>query len=113
MFHEGIIAGLDFTPYAAAVKFAKLFQPLHAVYLPILMAVMDNTSSTLKGRPSLISTGNLLRLTASSLQHAHNALAQYPPRRSRHPPIPHYTPQQSSQGLPSRRCNWCDAIGDT
>ena len=48
IFHEGITAGLDFTPYAAAVKFAKLIQPLHAVYIPILMAVMDNTASTLE-----------------------------------------------------------------
>ena len=30
IFHEGITAGLDFTPYAAPVKFAKLIQPLHA-----------------------------------------------------------------------------------
>ncbi len=76
IFHEGITAGLDFTPYAAAIKFAKLIQPLHAAYISIHMPVMDNTSSTLESIwPSVVSTGNLLMLTAPSLQHAHNAPA--------------------------------------
>ncbi len=80
-FHEGITAGLEFTPYQAAVKFAKLIQPLHAAYIPILMSVMEKTPSTLESIwPSVVLTGNLLRLTAPSLQHAHNAPAQYPPR---------------------------------
>jgi hypothetical protein len=40
IFHEGITAGLEFTPYSAVVKFARLIQPLHAAYIPILMAEM-------------------------------------------------------------------------
>jgi hypothetical protein len=102
-YHEGISADLDITPYSAAIKVARLIQPLHAAYIPILMAVMDNTSSTLEGIwPTVVSTGNLLRLTAPPHnEHANNA--SYPPR----PPRGDWPPR----GGPRDTCDWYGAPG--
>jgi hypothetical protein len=106
IFHEGITAAIEFTPYSAAVKFARLIQPLHAAYIPILMAVMDNTASTLESIwPSVVSTGNLLRLTAPPCQeHAHNAPAHYLPRGQGGPRGPNPT-------FVRKKCVWCGALG--
>jgi hypothetical protein len=45
-FHVAITAGQDISHYSATVKFARLIQPVHEAYIPILMAVMDDQSST-------------------------------------------------------------------
>jgi hypothetical protein len=81
-FYEAISAGVIITQYSAAVKFARLIQPLHPAYIPILQDVMRNPDATLDSIcPTVVSTGTLLRLTAPPRQpeHAHNAPA-YTPR---------------------------------
>jgi hypothetical protein len=47
VFHEAISAGVPLTHYQAAVKFARLIQPLNSTYIPSLQDVMRNTDSTL------------------------------------------------------------------
>jgi hypothetical protein len=98
-FHEAISAGGDISHYCATVKFARLIQPLNPAYIPILMEVMGNTSSTLEGIwPTVVSTGNLLRLTDPPRQpeHAHQASAYQTPRRADRPP-----------GGRRETCAWC------
>jgi hypothetical protein len=103
-YQEGISAGLDITPYSAAVKFARLIQPLHPAYIPVLMSVMDNTSSTLEMIwPTVVSTGNLLRLSAPPRnEYTHNAHATYPSRATR---------GEKPPNRPRDTCDWCGAPG--
>ncbi len=66
LFHEGITAGCEWTPYDAAIKYAALIQPINSAYIPIYMAVMNNPLSTLESIwPSVVSTNMLLRITAA------------------------------------------------
>jgi hypothetical protein len=85
VFHEAISAGVPLTHYQAAVKFARLIQPLNSAYIPILQDVMRNTDLTLDGIwPTVLQNGTLLRLTAPFCQsdHAHSANVQRRPDRA-------------------------------
>jgi hypothetical protein len=100
VFHEAMAAGVPLTHYLAAVKFARLLQPLNQAYIPVLQDVMRNPASTLDSIwPTVVQTASLLRLSGPS-SHAHSATV---PRRADCAP----------QHLGDQRtpCTWCGAPG--
>ena len=105
-FHAAVSAGLEITTYQAAVKYARLIQPLNQAYIPVLQDVMRNHDSTLDTVwQTVTQIGSLLQLTAPNMHHAHSVQTSRP--RQERP---------TRQAEPSRtgrrpHCDWCGAPG--
>jgi hypothetical protein len=95
VFHVTVSAGVPLMHHEAAVKFARLLQPINQAYIPILQDALRTPSATLDSIwPTVTKTTSLLRLSGAP-SHAHSANVELPAR------------------TPFRRdpCHWCGASG--